>query len=105
MTQQINSIPPKQLAEGITGRYIHTEHNTIGYITVKKGAILPEHSHPHEQITQMVSGEFEMSIDGKTQILKAGSITVIPSHVVHGAKALTDCEIIDTFYPVREEYK
>ena len=105
MTQHIDNIPPKELADGITGRYIHTEHNTIGYITVKKGAILPEHSHVHEQITHLVSGEFEMTIDGKTQILKAGIVTIIPSHIVHSAKALTDCDIIDTFYPVREDYK
>ena len=105
MTYDIKNIPPKELTEGITGRYVHTKHNTIGFVTVKKGAILPEHAHVHEQITQMVSGKFEMIIDGKTKVLEAGSITVIPSNILHSAKALSDCEIIDTFYPVREDYK
>ncbi|GAA4281374.1 cupin domain-containing protein [Gaetbulibacter aestuarii] len=105
MNYNIKNIPSKELAKGISGRYIHTDHNTIGFITVEKGAILPEHSHIHEQITQMVSGKFEMTIDGVTQILEAGSVCVIPSNVTHSAVALSDCEIIDTFYPVREDYK
>lgn len=105
MKYDLKNIPPKELAEGITGRYLHTDHNTIGYITVKKGAILPEHSHIHEQITQMVSGTFEMTIGGVSQTLEAGSIVVIPSNVTHSAVALSDCEIVDTFYPVREDYK
>jgi quercetin dioxygenase-like cupin family protein len=66
---------------------------------------MPAHAHMHEQTTQVISGELEMTINGNTEVLKPGSITVIPPNAIHSANALTDCEVIDTFCPVREDYK
>lgn len=105
MKYTISEIPQKELAKGINGKYIHTKHNTIGFINIDKGAILPAHSHIHEQTTQIISGKLEMTIDEVTHILEPGVITIIPSNVVHSAIALTDCVVTDTFYPVREDYK
>lgn len=105
MTEQLTNIPAKELAPGIVGRYIHTENMTIGYVTIEKGAVLPSHSHDHEQTSQILSGHLEMTIAGETTILTPESITVIPSNCVHSAVALTDCIVIDTFFPVREDYK
>ena len=64
-----------------------------------------EHSHPHEQITNLIEGEFEMVIEGEKRLLKPGEVAVIPSHVRHAGKAVTDCRIIDVFHPVRQEYR
>ncbi len=105
MTHKFSDIPEKDLVEGIKGKYIHTDNNTVGLITIEKGAILPAHSHIHEQITQVISGKLEMTIDGITKVLEADSITVIPSNAIHSANALTNCVVIDTFFPVREDYK
>ncbi|PWH81698.1 cupin domain-containing protein [Algibacter marinivivus] len=105
MTLKFSDIQEKNLVKGISGKYIHTENNTVGYIEIKNGAVLPAHSHIHEQITQVISGKLEMTIDGVTQILESGSITIIPSNSVHSAFAHTDCIVIDTFFPVREDYK
>ena len=101
MTYKFSEIPEKKLVEGIKGKYIHTNTNTVGYITIEKGSVLPAHSHIHEQITQVISGQLEMTIDG----IESDSITVIPPNIVHNAIALTNCEVIDTFFPVREDYK
>lgn len=105
MSFNISKIPQRELAKGIKGRYVHTENTTIGFIEIEKGAILPVHSHFHEQTTQIISGRLEMTIDGVTEILEPGTITIIPSDVVHSAVALTDCILTDTFYPIREDYK
>lgn len=105
MTHLFSEIPEKILAQGIKGKYIHTENNTVGLINIEKGAILPAHSHMHEQITQVISGKLEMTIDGETKILEPNAITVIPSNAIHSALALTNCVVIDTFFPVREDYK
>jgi quercetin dioxygenase-like cupin family protein len=102
---KISEIPQKDLVKGIKGRYFHTDSNTVGFVDIEKGAILPAHSHVHEQITQITEGQLEMIIDGETIVLEPGMITVIPSNVVHSAIALTDCRVTDTFYPVREDYK
>jgi len=105
MKQVISKIKERQLAKGITGRYFHTDSMTIGFVDIEKGAILPTHSHFHEQTTQITEGKLEMTIGGVTQILEPGSITLIPSNVVHSARALTDCKVTDIFHPVREDYK
>ncbi|MCL6294207.1 cupin domain-containing protein [Jejuia spongiicola] len=105
MTHKFSDIPEKDLVEGIKGKYIHTDNNTVGLINIEEGAILPAHSHIHEQITQVISGKLEMTIDGITKVLEADSITVIPSNAIHSANALTNCVVIDTFFPVREDYK
>ena len=105
MQKTILEIPEKELAKGIRGRYFHTNSTTIGFVDIDKGAILPAHSHMHEQTTQITEGQLEMTIGGITQILEPGVITLIPSNVVHSAKALTDCKVVDIFSPVREDYK
>lgn len=105
MSFNISKIPQRALVKGIKGRYVHTENTTIGFIDIEKGAILPAHSHFHEQTTQIISGRLEMTINGVTEILETGTITVIPPDAVHSAVALTDCVATDTFYPIREDYK
>lgn len=103
--QKITDIKSKEVVPGITGHYEHGAGQTIGYIRIKKGAVLPEHSHPHEQITLILEGEFEMTIGGEKYLFTAGSVHVIPSNVPHSAVALTDCIAIDVFNPVREDYR
>ena len=105
MQKVISDIKERELVNGIKGRYFHTNSMTIGFVDIEKGAILPAHSHVHEQTTQITEGQLEMTIGGVTQILEPGTITLIPSHVVHSARALTNCKVVDIFSPVREDYK
>ena len=102
---QIKNLKPKEVVPGITGYYAHGEKHTFGYVEIKKGSIVPEHHHVQEQITFIIEGELNMTIAGQFCPLRPGMYHVIPSHVPHGAIALTDCKVIDTFGPVREDYK
>jgi len=105
MTTNISKIPERLLIKGIKGRYIHTKNNTFGFVEIEEGAILPEHSHFHEQTTQIIKGKLKMTIGGETKVLEPGMFTIIPSNVPHSAVALTNCKVTDTFCPVREDYK
>ena len=105
MNLNISEIPQRDLVQGIKGRYIHTATTTIGFVEIKKGAILPAHSHIHEQTSQVTKGKLKMTIGGETVVLEPGKFAVIPPNVVHSAIALTDCLVTDTFYPIREDYK
>ena len=78
---------------------------TFVYWDIKAGSLLPGHSHPHEQVVNVLEGELEFNLGGDVQIMKAGQVAVIPGDVEHSAKGVTDCKVIDVFYPVREDYR
>ena len=77
---------------------------TVAYWNIKAGAQLPVHSHVHEQIVNMLAGEFELTVDGDPLRLVAGDVVVLKSDVKHAGRAITDCRILDVFQPVREDY-
>ena len=101
----LEDIKNQHLFPGFVAKLIHTDGLTIAYFTIAAGSTLPEHKHIHEQVSNILEGEFEMTIDGETMILKPGTVAVIPSNTPHAGKAITDCIILDVFNPVREDYK
>lgn len=72
---------------------------------IDKNALLPEHSHPHEQIASCIEGEFELAVEEKIFHMKPHTTVCIPSGAKHSGRAITDCVICDVFSPVREDYK
>ena len=102
---EISKIEQREIIEGFKARFIHTDNATLAFWEIEKGAILPLHSHFHEQVTQVLEGKFELTVGNETKIYENGFIVVIPSNVIHGGIALTDCKIFDMFSPVREDYK
>jgi quercetin dioxygenase-like cupin family protein len=98
-------LPTKEIVPGFEARFIHTPHVTIGYINITAGSILPEHGHPHEQVTHVLEGKLELTINGVVSVIEPGMVAVIPGNVRHSGRALTDCRALDVFHPVREDYK
>lgn len=90
---------------GFLGAFLHSDNMTVASWSVEAGSTFPEHAHPHEQISIVVEGEFELTLDGETDVLEPGRIAVIPADAPHSGRAVTDCEIIDVFSPVREDYR
>ena len=103
--QRILDIDPREIIKGYKARFLHTDSMTLAFWEIDQGAELPMHNHIHEQVVQLLEGEFEMTIDGHTKTHKPGSVLVIPSNVPHSGKAITACKILDIFNPVREDYK
>ena len=99
------AIEAKEVAPGFHGKMIHMEGMTVAHFFIEKGSALPAHQHPHEQVTNIISGEFEMTVGAETKLCKAGDVVCIPSNVPHFGKALTDVQVIDVFQPVREDYR
>ena len=107
MTENViewDKIERKTVIPGFHGKFAHSKTMTFVLWDIDKGAILPEHSHVHEQVVHVYQGELEVTVDGKTTVLHGGSIGVIPSNAVHSGRALTDCRVMDAFYPLREDY-
>ncbi|HUT82886.1 MAG TPA: cupin domain-containing protein [Candidatus Bathyarchaeia archaeon] len=101
----LKNLTEKEVVPGFNGKFVHSDNVTIAHWTISAGSSLPDHKHPHEQIVNLVSGTFEFDLNGDKRIVNAGSIAIVPSNVLHSGKAITDCYIIDVFYPVREDYK
>ncbi len=69
-----------------------------------EGAIGEIHTHPHEQITYIISGEFEFNINGEKKILKAGDSTYKQPNIAHGAICLKAGVLLDIFTPYRKDF-
>ncbi len=72
--------------------------------TFEKGAVGALHSHPHTQITYVVSGVFEFEIDGEKKVVRAGDTMLKTDGVEHGCVCLEDGVLLDIFSPMREDF-
>jgi quercetin dioxygenase-like cupin family protein len=98
-------IDPRQIMAGFHGNLIHTDRMTVINWNIEAGAILPDHEHPHEQISIMVEGQFEFTIAGETKVVGPGQVAVIPGNTRHSGRALTAVHVIDVFNPPRKDYQ
>lgn len=105
MDFKLATIPSKEIMPGYHGKLVHTENMSIAFWEVEQGAVVPEHSHKNEQIMQVLEGQFEFTLEGKTKTYQPGDLVVIGPHKKHSGKALTPCRLMDVFSPAREEYK
>ena len=72
---------------------------------LRKGAIVPEHSHENEQITYILEGALRFTLgDGRVLTVSAGQVLVIPSHMPHRAEAVEDTIDLDVFTPPRADW-
>ncbi|HTS56505.1 MAG TPA: cupin domain-containing protein [Terriglobales bacterium] len=76
----------------------------VARVLLKKGCIIPEHSHHNEQVTYILEGALKFWIDGKEIVVHAGEVLTIPPHMPHKAEALVDTVDLDVFHPPREDW-
>jgi quercetin dioxygenase-like cupin family protein len=76
----------------------------LARVLLKKGCIVPEHSHHNEQFTYILEGALKFWIDGREIVVNAGEVLTIPPHMPHKAEALQDTVDLDVFNPPREDW-
>lgn len=97
--------PLHEPVRGARVRCVHSEKMTVAHWEFEAGTDLPVHTHPHEQIVNVIAGEFELEVAGERRILRPGIVVVIPPEVPHGGRSVTACRVIDCFDPVREDLR
>jgi len=103
--QHLDDIQAKEIRPGFFGKMVHGDKSTLAFWEIKEGSVLEEHHHVHEQITHILEGKLQMKIGGEVFLLSEGIVHVIPSNMPHSAMALTDCKVIDSFAPARDDYR
>ena len=100
-----SDIPIETVAPGMQRQIMGYDKNVmLVVVNFEKGGVGAKHSHPHQQVSYVVNGVFEVEIDGEKEVLKAGDAFVVPSHADHGAVCLEKGVLIDTFSPQREDF-
>ncbi len=95
-----------EMLPGVTRRTLGWGDRTLLVeITLREGALVPPHSHPHEQIGYLLKGQLEFAIGGEKTVVSAGDGYTIKGGATHSALALVDSVAVEVFSPVRDEYK
>ncbi|MEO9653992.1 cupin domain-containing protein [Marinomonas dokdonensis] len=95
----------EDLGAGVSRKIMAYSDNVMSVeVYFEEGAIGAMHNHPHEQITYVLSGEFEFTIGEETKIVKAGDALYKVPNVMHGCVCLKKGVLLDTFAPMREDF-
>jgi quercetin dioxygenase-like cupin family protein len=88
----------------ITRQMVSGEDGTLGRLLLKRGAIVPRHSHRSEQYSVIISGALKFTFDDQEVTVRAGEVLLIPAHLPHLVEALEDTVDIDFFAPRRDDW-
>ena len=97
--------PVQSGGAGVTRKVLsHNENLMICEISLAQGAAIPEHLHPHEQITYIISGSCSYTVGGETQDVGPGDSVLIGGNVPHSILVREEMKVIDVFSPAREDF-
>jgi quercetin dioxygenase-like cupin family protein len=99
-----DEIELEKVTEMVSRKIVTGEREMLAQIYLKKGALVPMHSHESEQITYVLQGAMKFLIGGEEIMVREGEVLHIPSWVEHQAEALDDTFELDLFSPIRQDW-
>jgi len=99
-----DEIALEKITEMISRKIVSGEREMLAQIYLKRGALVPIHTHESEQMTYILQGALRFLVDGEEVIVREGEVLHIPSGLPHQAEALEDTLELDVFSPVRAEW-
>jgi len=100
-------LPREEVNDRLSRRLITADRIMLAHVYLKKGCVVPKHSHENEQLTYILEGalRFREGDDGAEEIVvRAGEVLLLPSNLPHEAHALEDTLDVDVFSPPREDW-
>jgi quercetin dioxygenase-like cupin family protein len=94
----------EQLNPLIQRQFVVGHDIMVARILIKKGGIVPEHSHVNEQVTYILEGALKFTIGGRDIVVRAGDVLAIPPNLPHSAEAIEDTVDLDVFNPPRADW-
>jgi len=102
-----DDMPRETLNPLLDRRLVTGERLMLAHVYLKKGCVVPRHSHENEQVTYILEGALRFWLGeapGEERVLRAGEVLVIPSNLPHMAEALEDTLDLDVFCPPRQDW-
>lgn len=98
------TIPLEDLNPLLQRQFVVGQEIMVARVLLKKGCVVPEHSHHNEQLTYILDGALKFSIDGKEIVVRSGEVLCIPANMPHRAEAMEDTVDLDIFNPPRADW-
>src|SRR6516164_2109749 len=99
-----HTVPLEDLNPLLQRQFVVGQEIMIARVLLKKGCIVPLHSHHNEQLTYILDGALKFWIDGQEIVVNAGETLCIPANMPHKAEALADTIDLDVFTPPRADW-
>jgi quercetin dioxygenase-like cupin family protein len=99
-----SAVPLEDLTPLLQRQMVWGQQIMLARVLLKKGCIVPEHSHHNEQLTYILEGALKFWIDGREIVVNSGETLCIPSNMPHKAEALEDTVDLDVFAPPRADW-
>ncbi len=99
-----NEVVTENLNPLLERQFLSTAGLTLARFRLRKGVVVPAHSHPSEQLAYVVEGALKFTIEGREIVVRAGEVLCIPPNVPHAAEALEDTLDLDVFSPPRADW-
>jgi len=99
-----DEIALEKITEMISQKVVAGEREMLAQIYLKRGALVPVHSHESEQMTYILQGALKVVVGGEALTVREGEVLHVPSGVPHQAEALEDTLELDVFSPIRQDW-
>ncbi|HKE88513.1 MAG TPA: cupin domain-containing protein [Vicinamibacterales bacterium] len=99
-----DEIALEKITEMVSRKIVSGDREMLAQTYLKRGALVPLHSHPSEQMTYVLQGALRFLVDGEEVIVREGEVIHIPSGAPHQAEALEDTFELDVYSPIREDW-
>jgi len=97
-------MPWEEVTGSISRKIVTGVNVMVTHVYLKKGAVVPEHSHVSEQVSYILEGSLKFWVGGEEVVLRPGEVMVIPPEMPHRALALEDTLDVDIFSPIRQDW-
>ncbi|MEW5975589.1 MAG: cupin domain-containing protein [Acidobacteriota bacterium] len=96
--------PQEQMNDWLSRKFVTGQNITLAQLFLKKGCIVPEHSHESEQLSHVVVGCLRFAVDGQETVVRSNEVLAIPPNARHRVEAIEDTLVYDIFAPIRKDW-
>ncbi len=99
-----DEIALEKVTELLSRKLVTGDREMLAQIYLKRGCLVPMHSHESEQMTYILQGALKFLIGGEEITVREGEVLHIPSRIEHQAEAIEDTFSLDVFSPIRQDW-